>query len=76
MVAWKDAESNNDWEDIEQIEDWAKKDCIINEIGWLVFKNDKYTIISNQISYDNQAGNKTKIPSGWIVKLQKISITK
>lgn len=76
LITWKDAESECKWDSIEQTEEWAKKDALIYEIGWIVSQNDKYVVVSNQVTDDNMLGNKTKIPRGWILKKQRINLEK
>lgn len=71
-VEWADAQSDCEWETIDKVRTWAEKDCIIFEIGWLVYENDKYVVISNQIGEDGDLGNRTKIPVQWIRKRKNL----
>jgi len=71
-VEWADAQSDCEWGSQEKINNWIEKDCIINEIGWLVAENDNYIVITNQIGRDDgEFGNRTKIPVQW-VKSRKV----
>ena len=74
LVLWKDAQSSCDWDEKSDIDEWLTKDCLISEVGWLINSTDKHIVICSQISYDNSFGNKTKIPIGWIVRKEKVSI--
>ena len=71
-VDWADAQSDCEWGSIDKIKEWADKDCIIHDVGWLVYEGDRYIVISSQFGEDGEFGNRTKIPKQWIVKRSDI----
>lgn len=73
QIEWKDAQSDSEWTSVEKIQKWATEDCIIFEIGWVIYENEDYLIISNQIGEDGDLGNRTKIPKTWIRKKDFVS---
>lgn len=75
-VEWVDAESDNDWGEEKEIIDWIEKECTINEVGWLICKNKRYVVISNQICYDGDLGTRTKIPRSWIKTIDEVELKK
>jgi len=72
FIAWIDAQSGAEWEDFDKVEEWAKKNYEVVEVGWEVCSNDTYTVICSQIGNDGSLGNKTKIPNKWIIKKRVI----
>jgi len=76
QLEWVDAESDSTWDTKDKITVWADKDCVIYEIGWLVAETKKYIVISNQITYDGDIGNRTKIPRKWIRKREVVTVRK
>lgn len=72
VLEWLDAESDQTWANEDEVSEWSKEDCIIHEKGWLVTKNKKYLVITNQITYDGMIGNRTKIPVKWIRKIKEV----
>ena len=73
LVIWKDAQSSAEWESRSELEEWAEKDYIVSDIGWVVLENKKNIVICSQIGSDKSFGNKTKIPVGWVIKKQRIT---
>jgi hypothetical protein len=73
-VEWLDAESDNTWGEVEEVEKWAQDDCTIYDIGWLVSVTKRYIVITNQLTYDGVFGNRTKIPRDWIKKIYYVDI--
>jgi len=74
-VIWVDAQSDCTWENIDDVQQWLDKDYVVYERGWLVAENDKYIIISNQLSNENDFGNRTKIPKKWIVSKKVLNMS-
>lgn len=74
VVSWKDAVSESSWEDPEKVKQWAEKDYIVQNIGWVVCQTKKYLVVCSEVTEDMDFGNKTKIPIGWIVNKQLISV--
>lgn len=74
-VVWKDAQSDCMWKGMDDIKEWASSDCLIHEIGWLVYENKRYIILSSQVEREGDIGNRTKIPKDWVFKKQKIRFT-
>lgn len=74
MIKWVDAQSDCEWGSVNKIKEWAKKDCIICEVGWIIDENERYLVISNQVGEDMEFGNRTKIPKQWVIKRKKIKI--
>ena len=72
LIAWKDAQSDNNWERFRRIKIWGKKYCFVYDIGWIIKENKKHLILCSQIGEDNDFGNRTKIPIKLIVKRQRI----
>ena len=73
-VEWADAQSDCEWGSLEKVKKWVEKDCIILEIGWLVFENKEYIVITNQIGQeDGEFGNRTKIPKAWVRKRRRLN---
>jgi len=72
-IMWKDAQSDSEWSSIEKIKIWAQKDCVINDIGWLVYEDKNHIVICSQIGEDGELGNRTKIPVGWVLKKEKVT---
>ncbi len=74
MTVWKDAQSCASWEEPAKIKEWAEKDYLVRNIGWKVCETKKYIVICSEITEDGDFGNKTKIPRGWVVKMQPVSL--
>ena len=73
-IEWVDAEGDISWNTADEIEEWGKEDCIIYEIGWIVHQTKKYIIITNQLTYNGDIGNRTKIPIKWVKKMRTVSL--
>jgi len=73
-LEWLDAESSMTWETESEVAKWLGQDCTIHELGWIVSENKTYLIISNQITYDGDIGNRTKIKKSWIRKKEYVSL--
>ena len=67
-IVWSDAQSDCEWSNLEKIQEWAEKDCIVYESGWLICESSKYLVICNQFGEDGDFGNRTKIPKQWILR--------
>ena len=74
IITWKDAVSDASWEEPEKIKAWADKDFIVENIGWIVARTDKYVVVCSEITEDGDYGNRTKVPVGWIVNEQPIDV--
>lgn len=74
MVIWKDAESDNAWADMGEIQAWADRPAIICEIGWEIYQGKEYLVITNQVGEDGEMGNRTKIPIGWVISKKKVNL--
>lgn len=74
MLTWKDAESDAQWGEKSEVEEWASKDCLVTDIGWVIHENKKCIVICSQINDGKTFGNRTKIPVGWIVSKRKVTL--
>ena len=74
IITWKDAVSDASWEEPEKIKAWANKDFIVENIGWIVASTKKYIVVCSEITEDGDYGNRTKIPKGWVVKMQPVDV--
>jgi len=73
IIEWVDAQSDCDWCSPEKIKEWANKDCMIVDVGWVICETNKYVVVSSQIGKeDGELGNRTKIPIKWIKRKIKI----
>ena len=74
LIEWVDAESDVTWEDHDRIAEWGKKECLVTEIGFVIYEDENQIVITNQLTSDKQRGNRTKIPKALIKKRQKIKV--
>ena len=71
-VLWKDAESQGGpgWEDTEEMFEFARRPLItVHTVGILIHADEAQIAITDTITSD-QMGGVTKIPRGWIEKIQ------
>lgn len=71
-VLWKDAESQGGpgWEDTEEMFEFARRPLTtVHTVGLLIHADDEQIAITDTITRD-QMGGVTKIPRGWIEKIQ------
>jgi hypothetical protein len=73
-VEWVDPMSDTAWEEREKVEDWAKKQCLIIELGFVIYEDRKQIVLCNQFASDGEFGNRTKIPKVNIKKKQKLRV--
>jgi hypothetical protein len=71
-IFWKDAESQGGpgWEDTEEMFEFARRPLItVHTVGLLIHADEEQIAITDTITSD-QMGGVTKIPRGWIEKIQ------
>jgi hypothetical protein len=71
-VLWKDAESQGGpgWEDTEEMFEFARRPLItVHTVGLLIHADEEQIAITDTITSD-QMGGVTKIPRGWLEKIQ------
>lgn len=73
LILWRDAQTDADWTEKDKTEEWAEKDCLVYEIGWIVKETKSHIVVCSQISKDGDLGTKTKIPIGMLIDKQKIN---
>ena len=75
LIEWSNAQSDCEWGNLDRIKKWADEDCIVYDIGWIIYENKKYIIIASQMGKDDgDWGNRTKIPKEWIRKRTKMVV--
>ena len=74
-VSWHDAQDYNEtWAHEENVVEWGTQNCLIESVGFLVSKTDKYvTLAADWDEDDKNYGRTTKIPSGMVVELKELA---
>lgn len=73
VIEWYDAESDASWSSPQEAEDWAKKDFVAFEVGFVFFEDKDHIAVTSQIGSDGTIGNRTRIPKPWIKRRRKLT---
>lgn len=68
-IDWRDAAGANSW---HWIPDLKAKHYDVNTVGWLVYEDKDYYVLTMCISSEYQAGERMQIPKKWVTKVKKI----
>lgn len=74
-IVWKDAESQGGptWEDRAEMMEFARRPLTtVHTVGLLLHADDEQIAITDTLTTD-QMGGVTKIPTGWIEKIEYLS---
>lgn len=74
-VHWRDAEHiiNDTWTDEAKVQEFADEDFVLESIGYLVRKTDKYvTLAGDWDEYNKNWGAVRKIPSAMVLSIEDL----
>jgi len=84
-IKWLDAHADGGWKNDKELEEWANADdCICEDIGWLVYEDEKCIGMamrrlvwtdSDPGSHIDQCGGLHKIPRTWIVEIREVMLS-
>jgi hypothetical protein len=74
-VFWRDAFSDSSWKNTEDIKKWVdeKHTELCKSIGWEVYTDKYYLVLSSSFNGDDEYGELTAIPKNWVVEVKPIS---
>lgn len=71
-VKWYDAESTNEWVDIEET-DWSLP--LISTVGHLILEDESHVVVALSVDYrNNNCSDAISIPNAWIEDLVFLSV--
>ena len=73
MVDWRLFVRICDRADDVERNKFCKEEYVVNEVGWIIFEDDNFIVVTSQVSDDGDIGNRTKIPKSWVKKRIKIT---
>jgi len=75
LVEWNDAQDHPEkWVDEEDAEKFGEDACMIQSIGFLVRKTDKYvTLAADWDGVDKDYGRVTKIPTPMVLRIEDLT---
>jgi len=75
-VTWRDAEDLSDtWADDDRVTEFAENDSIMESVGYVVRRTDKYlTIAGDWDAKNGNWGTVRKLPTAMVLNVEELSI--